>query len=99
MAKSIQITLEDEDYREAKAQADLRQWEVERWIEFSLRHAARCLPHSSEYKPSKISRMTEEEFENWLDGLSKYNNPTPDDIDRMLREQMLSEIKGDDAHT
>ena len=93
MAKSIQITLQDEDYQEAKAMADMRHWEVEQWIEFSLRHVARCVDHSSKYKPSKISRMTDDEFERWIDSLSKYDNPTPDDIDRMLREQMLREIK------
>ena len=73
----------------------MRHWEVEQWIEFSVRHVARCLPHSSEYKPSKISLMTDEEFEQWLDKVGKYNNPNPDDIDRILREQLLRELEAD----
>ena len=91
MAKQIQITLDDEDFREAKAQADMRHWEVERWIEFSLRHVARCLPHSSEYKRRKP--VSAEQFRKFIEEVSEEDHPNPDDVDRILREQMLREIK------
>ena len=91
MAKQIQITLSDEDFQEAKAQADLRHWEVEQWIEFSLRYAARCNPHSSERKKRK--RMTPEEFRQFLKEARKHNNPNPDEVDRIMREQLLQEIR------
>ena len=91
MAKSIQITLQDEDYQEAKAMADMRHWEVEQWIEFSLRHVARCVDNSSEYKKRK--RATWAETEKWLEEeVWPLNIPNPDEIDRMLREQLLREL-------
>ena len=92
MAKSIQITLQDEDYQEAKAMADMRHWEVERWIEFSLRHVARCVDHSSNYKKRKPSL---ERLRQIREGARKKNIPSPDEIDQILREQMLREIKSD----
>ena len=90
MAKSIQITLQDEDYQEAKAMADMRHWEVERWIEFSLRHVARCVDHSSKYR----KRTPWAETEKWLEEeVWPENHPTPDEVDRMLREQLLRELE------
>ena len=90
MAKSIQITLQDEDYREAKAMADMRHWEVEQWIEFSLRHVARCVDHSSKYRKRKPSL---ERLRQIVEEARKKNIPNPDEIDQILREQMLRELE------
>ena len=91
MKKQIQITLDEEAFQEAKAQADMRHWEVEQWIEFSLRHAARCRTESGVWtnpNPPSVERLREV-----LKEARKHNNPNPDDIDRILREQVLQEIK------
>ena len=92
MAKSIQITLQDEDYQEAKAMADMRHWEVEQWIEFSLRHVARCVDNSSNYRKRKPSL---ERFRQTVREARKKNIPSPDEIDQILREQMLRELKSE----
>ena len=72
--------------------ADMRHWEVERWIEFSLRHVARCVDHSSEYKKRKPSL---ERFRQAVEAARKENIPSPDEIDQMLREQMLREFESE----
>ena len=91
MAKQIQITLSDEDFLEAKAQADLRHWEVERWIEFSLRHAKRCVTESGVWE--NPNPPSSERLKAIVKEASKRDNPNPDEIDRIMREQLLRELK------